>query len=324
MESIMENFGWVFIGCGKIAEKAAKSLIEAGAGRIAAVWNRTRARAEKFAEKYGGKVYGTAEEALNSGADCAYIATTHDRHAYYTELAVKAGVPVLCEKPVAVNFNEAERAFALAKESGVYVAEAMWTWHNPVSLKVKQWLSEGKIGDVKKVKAKFAFPMMYVNRNPRLVKPELAGGVLLDLGIYPIRYVYELFGMPSEIVCTGSLKGGIDTEEKIIMKYGGFEAEIFVSMKRLRGEKVVIEGDRGRIIVPYFHTAGAAYLTGESRSMFKGDKNPFGIEFRHTAEDLLNGANESAYCPVKNTLDVMRLLDECRKQMKIVYPCEKN
>ncbi len=72
----MENFGWVFIGCGKIAEKAAKSLIEAGAGRIAAVWNRTRARAEKFAEKYGGKVYGTAEEALNSGADCAYIATT--------------------------------------------------------------------------------------------------------------------------------------------------------------------------------------------------------------------------------------------------------
>lgn len=319
----IKNFGWAVIGCGAIAEKAAKQLQKAGAGKIVAVWNRTKSRAEKFSAKYGGKVFSTAEEAVKGeGVNCVYVAVTHDKHAYYTSLAINAGVPVLCEKPLTVNAKQTEELLALAKQKNVYLAEAMWTWHNPVTLKVKEWIESGAVGEIKKVKAVFSFPMMHINKNPRLVRSELAGGVLLDLGIYNVRYVYGLFGLPKSINCNGRLLNGIDTDNHIIMDYGNFKAELCVSMRKFAGEKVVIKGADGKIVVPYFHTAHTAKLKGKKSEKVKSGKYLFGLEFKHTAEDILSGKKESGYCPQFTTLDNMNLLDECRKQMCVIYPCE--
>lgn len=320
----IKNFGWAVIGCGKIAEKAATQLKQIGAGKIVAVYNRTALRAEKFVKKFGGKVCKTAEEAIKAeGVNCVYVATTHDSHAYFSTLALKAGVPVLCEKPISVNFDEAERLFSLAKERNVYLAEAMWTWHNPVTLKVKEWVDSGALGKIKRVKATFGFPMLLVNKNPRLVKRELIGGVLLDLGIYPVRYVYGLFGEPERIECSANLLNGIDLDDNIVMGYGNFKAEIYVSMRKLIGEKVVIEGTKGKVTVPYFHTAKQARLRGASREKIVCADYLFGLEFKHTAEDIMSGKRESGFCPPSSTLETMRLLDSCRAQTGVIYPCEE-
>lgn len=150
----MGKFGWAYLGSGGIAHNTAKELVKGTHNQIVAVWNRTRKKADDFAEKYGGTVYESPEEAINApGVEGVYLAVTADRHADLMRLCIKNHKPVLCEKPFIVNRAEAEEIFAYAKEEGVYVAEAMWTWHNPVSRKVKEWIDAGKIGDIVSVQA---------------------------------------------------------------------------------------------------------------------------------------------------------------------------
>ncbi len=319
----MKKFGWAIIGSGTIAEKVFCEVTKEGSGEVVSVFNRTTERAKKFTEKFGGKVYPTAEQALMAdGVKGVYIATTHDMHAYYSKLALSLGVPVLCEKPLTVNTAMTEELFNLAKEKNVYLAEAMWTWHNPVSLKVREWINTGKIGKVKSVKVSFAEPMLNERANPRLFKIEYIGGAIMDIGIYPIRYVYELFGYPQNIVCNGKLANGVDTEENIRMLYGDFDAELFVSMTANNGIFAEIIGTEGKIYVPQFYYASTASLSGKYNETFNCNDLLYALELRHTAEDIISGGKVSGYCPVKSTVDTMKLLDDCRKQMGVMYPCE--
>ena len=176
----MIDFGWAVIGCGRIANIVAEELQKSGAGKIVAVWNRTASKAENFAAKYGGKVYADVNDALSAdGVDAVYIATTHDKHLDFTRLALSMGVPVLCEKPITVNTSQLQEAISLAKENDVYYAEAMWTWHNPVSCKVRDWIRRGLVGKIKSVRAVYAYPIVQFGRNPRLTSPDLIGGALL-------------------------------------------------------------------------------------------------------------------------------------------------
>ena len=288
-------FGWAFLGCGNIAEQVANEG-EAGQ-KVVSCWNRSPERAQKFAVKYGARAYLTAEEALKAeGVNAAYIAVTADQHLGYICLCLNAGVPVLCEKPFTVNAEEAEQAFALAKEKGLYLCEAMWTWFNAPALTVREWLP--KIGAVKKVTAKYC---VSISGNPRLVDPVRLGGALVDIGVYPIRYTYELFGMPKKIVCEGSV----------------------IDMDEFKGEEFVIEGEKGTICVPWFHAAQEVLLTGEEEARFEDGSPKYAVQLRRAAEEIANGCKESVFCPPSHTLDVMRILDECRRQMGLVYPSER-
>lgn len=319
-----KQFGWAVIGCGDIAERVTAELNQEGSGKIVACWNRTRSRAERFAAKFGGTVYDTPEEAITAeGVEGVYIATTHDMHGVYTRLCIEHGVPVLCEKPFTVNAGEAAEIFALAKEKGVYVSEAMWTWHNSPAYTVRDWVKSGKVGEIRRVMASFAVPMMTFLRKPRLTSRSLIGGALMDIGIYPVRYMYELFGMPESIVATGKLKDGVDLGEKIIMDYGSFEAELTVSMEKLRGEKLVIEGTEGKIVVPYFHMAKRGRLKAKRGEKFRIKALLYATQLRQVAEEIRSGKKESIFCPPRSTLDTMLLLDECRRQLGVVYPCEE-
>ena len=319
----MKQFGWAVIGCGGIAATVAKELKKEGCGRIVACWNRTKSRAEAFAANFGGTAYDTPEQAITAeGVEGVYIATTHDKHGYFTKLCIERGVPALCEKPFTVNTKEAEEVFALAKEKNVYVSEAMWTWHNAPAHIVRAWVKDGKVGEVKSVKVSYAVPLLKFSKNPRLTSPELIGGALLDIGIYPIRYMYELFGMPKSISATGELRGGVDIAENITMDYGTFKAELTVSMDSFLGEKLVVEGTEGKIEVPYFHMAKKGKLTGKQKDRFKIKTLLYATQLRQVAEEIRSGKKESAYCPVQSTLDTMKLLDECRRQMGVIYPGE--
>lgn len=313
-------FGWAFLGCGNIARQVADELSGTGT-RIVSCWNRTPQRAREFAERYGCEAYPSPEQALSApGVDGAYIAVTADSHFAYMQKALSCGTPVLCEKPFAVNVGEAERAFSLARSRGLYLAEAMWTWFNSPAQTVRRWIGEGKIGKVVRVAARYAERYIDI---PRFSSPALLGGALVDIGVYPIRYCYELFGMPRSVVCRGSLVGGVDRSEWVTLGYDGFSAELDISVEESRGEEMTITGTEGEIVIPAFHCAREALLSGRESAHHTDDAPKYGVQMRRAAEEIAAGRRESAFSTPQATLDTMRLLDECRRQLGLVYPCER-
>lgn len=320
----MEKFGWAYIGCGGIAVSTAKELAKGNGNEIVAVWNRTESRARDFAAKFGGKVYATPEEAINDpGVEGVYIAVTADRHAEFMKLCIKNHKPVLCEKPFTVNRAEADEVFALARQERVYVSEAMWTWHNATAHKVKKWIDAGEIGEVREVRASYAWPMLRFNRNPRLTTNEMIGGALMDIGVYPVTYAYRLFGMPEKIVCAGRTKGDVDLAEYIRMTYPGFTAEIRVAFDEKGGEYFDIVGTKGTIHVPMFHMAQSAVLKNGKTEKYEKKALLYDTQFSNVAREIRAGLAESRMIPIRTTLDVMALLDDCRGQMGVRYPKER-
>ena len=321
-----EPFGWAFIGAGDIAHTVAAEIEREGSGRIVSVWNRTASRAQSFAQTFGARAYPTPEEALAApGVEGAYVCVNPAYHAAYVRRCIAAGVPVLCEKPFTLNAAEAAALFAEAKERGVYLSEAMWTWHNAAALQVREWVRGGALGAIRSLRAVYAFPLILMRKcRGRLLSPEAGGGALLDIGVYPVRYVYELFGMPLSLDCRGRLRGGVDLGENIEMRYPDFTARLSVSISSWGGERLVIRGERGKIVVPEFHAAARAALVREGKKeVFRDGALRYARQFAQVAAEIRAGRKESAFVPAASTVDVLRLTDECRRRMGLVYPQER-
>ena len=317
-------FGWAIIGCGGIARNAAMAILQSG-GKIISVWNRTKIRAEEFSARYGGAVYETARDAiLAPGVEGVYIALTANLHAEYMMLCIECGKPVLCEKPFTVNAAQAEAVLALARQRKVYVAEAMWTWFNATAKQVKHWVQEGYPGKIRNVYGTYSFPMLKSPlRKPRHTSPEMIGGALLDTGVYGLRYCYELFGMPKQIYCAGRIAGGIDLGEEITLFYDSFKADFIFSRDQNHGETFIIFGEKGKITVPAYHCARKAVMKGMISAKTKDASDLFMIMFDRTAREIRSGCTEPEISRHQSTLDVMTIMDECRRQMGLKYPCEE-
>ena len=319
----MGRFGWAYIGSGGIAGLTASELMKGETGRVVAVWNRTKSRAEEFAKAFGAKVYDTPEEAINAeDVGGVYIAVTADKHAEYTKLCIKNHKPVLCEKPFAVNRKEAEEVIEYAKKENVYVAEAMWTWFNEPAYKYKEWVDSGKIGKIKSAKGSFCRPMIYVTDNPRLTTNEMIGGGLMDIGIYVVTYAYRLFGKPDKITCKGKVRNRVDIAEDIVFDYPGFSVQIKVAMDKIGREYFNVYGEDGTIKAPVFHAPRKIVMSGKNPDIYRNNELFYDTEFRHVAEEIREGLKESRYVPFSHTLDVMEIMDECRRQMGVKYPGE--
>ena len=318
----MEKFRWAYVGSGNIAKSTARSITK-GKHAITAVYSRNSEKAKSFAAKYGAVAYGSFNELLKEGEfDCVYIATPHTSHVEYAVKAMQCGKPVLCEKPVGVTTADVDAMINTSKENNVYFCEAMWTWFSDVALEVKKWVAEKRIGEVKSVHIDYAFPGLMMSKNSRVLMPETAGGALLDIGIYPITYCYNLFGYPEKIACNGTLKNGIDIAETVVLGYGGFDCTLEMSLAKLK-EGCKIVGTKGEINVPMFHMAMLANLKADGKKeSFKG-KTDYLTEFTRVAEEIRAGKTEPVYIPHSATRDCMRIMDECRKQMNLVYPFEK-
>ncbi len=156
----MEKFRWAYIGSGSIAYSTAKSILK-GNHRITAVYSRTYKKAVAFADKFGAKAYESFDELLSAdNFDGVYIATPHTSHVEYAVAALKAHLPVLCEKPVGISVSDVELLINTAKENNTYFAEAMWTWFSDTALSVKEWIKSGKIGVIESVEIHHCFPGM--------------------------------------------------------------------------------------------------------------------------------------------------------------------
>lgn len=317
-------FNWCLIGTGTLAKKAARVVLPSGRHRFQAVYTRDFQKGLEFTAKYGGKAYDRPEAAITAPeVEGVYIVTPHTSHYEYAKLALSLGKPVLCEKPITVTAREAEELFALAEEKGVYLAEAMWTWFSPVARQVKRWVDAGELGELYRVEARYHLDSRHYA--PRCSDPNVAGGALLDVGIYPVTYLYRLFGKPVQIQCTGRLKGGIDLNEDVVMTFQkGLTGTASVSMCDFKGlEKIHLAGDKGRIKYYFFHMANQAALLhrGGRVELFQADGSYLN-ELDKVAGEIRRGLTRSELVPPGATLDVMEILDECRRQLGLVYPFE--
>ena len=319
----MKKFRWAYIGSGNIAKVTARDIMK-GNHCIVSVYSRNFERAKEFADNCGATAFDTFIDAVNrDDVDGVYIATPHTSHVEYAVECMKLGKPVLCEKPVGVSVGDVDTLLKTAKATDTYFCEAMWTWFSDVALTVKKWVQNKEIGEIKDVVINYAFPGIMMSKNSRVLMPETAGGALLDIGIYPITYCYNLFGYPNSIHCEGKIKDGIDISETVILQYDGFKCTLNMSLCKLK-ENCLIVGSKGKISLPtFFHMASKAILKNENgKTVFKG-KTDYLTEFTKVAEEIEQNKKESLYIPFETTRNCMKIMDECRKQMNLVYPFEK-
>lgn len=318
----MSDFRWAYIGCGGIADKTAKSILK-GNHKIVSVYGRNLEKARAFASKYGATATESALEAINfEGVDGVYIATPHTSHVEYALVALQSHKPVLCEKPVGICQEDVKKLIDAAKQNNTYFAEAMWSWFSDVSLTVKDWVQSGKIGKVQKVKIIHAYPGLKKKENSRVRDPMTAGGALLDIGIYPITYCYNIFGVPDKIICDGQIQNGIDIKEKVTLCYGNLRCENYISFEYMK-ESFEITGTLGKIILPLFHVAPVAILKNKKGNKLFFGKTTYLNEFDRVAKEIKEGKIQSDYVPFESTLQCMKIMDCCREQMELMYPFER-
>ena len=196
----MKIFKWGIIGPGKIAEKFAEALLNCPNAELWAVASRDKERAESFAKKYRAVKYYDQYEALinDEEIDVVYIATPHTFHYRHVLLCLNNKKPVLCEKPLSVNYQSALEMITLAKETKVFLMEAMWTRFLPVIKEVFRLIKQGEIGEIIFIKADFGYSFPY-DTESRIFNMKLGGGSLLDIGVYPLFLALSLLGEPDSV-----------------------------------------------------------------------------------------------------------------------------
>jgi len=315
------SFGWAFIGTGTLARKVIREITATGRHRVVSAYSRSRAKLEAFCETYGTYPATSVEDAVRrDDVDAVYISVTNESHYRICRECLELGKPVLLEKPFTISARETDALQNLARGKGLYLSEAMWTWYSEVPYKVVDAVRSGRLGKIKNVY--MAYSMNSIGYAPRVSDPLLGGGAVLDIGIYPIAYAYKLFGYPKAILCKGDVRDGIDYGEEIVFSYDGFDVRMDVSIVGTKGEAMLLEAENGFIANTGFHYAEPALVkTGDSIEILQGKKG-YTVEFDSVADEIRQGRTESAFIPPRMTLDCMRILDECRLQMGLVYPFE--
>lgn len=251
------SFHWGLIGLGKIAHKFARDLALLPEARLYAVASRSQEKADRFAAEYGAaEAYGNYGELLSCPElDAVYIATPHSLHLENSLMCLESGLPVLCEKPLALNGGQVEKVIHKAREKEVFLMEALWTRFHPSTRKVLELIEQAAIGEVLSVRADFGFRADFDPRS-RLFDPALGGGALLDIGIYPVFLAYLLLGPDPEISARAVYGAtGVDEECGITFRYpGGQMAHLHCSFRAHTRTEAFIYGTEGTIqLLPRWH-----------------------------------------------------------------------
>ncbi len=320
---------WGIIGAGNIAHSFSKDLKLVPQGRLVAVASRSLEKAKAFAEGYDAPfAFGSYEELFAcKEVDVIYIATPHMNHAELSITAMQAGKNVLCEKPAGVNKGQVLAMVAAAKKHHVFFMEALWSRFNPTILKVKELIDNGSIGAIGYLHADFAFYGLDRDTNGRLLNPHLAGGSLLDIGIYPIFLSYLLLGMPKEIKASANFyKTGVEVQASMIFKYPAAQAILYSGLTSGSEMKAQITGDKGSIFIhPRWHETTGYSLEKDGETTVH-EIGKLGKGYTYEIEEVQNCLSqkmlESKLWSHKNSLDLIELMDTVREQTGIVFPFE--
>ena len=321
---------WGILGPGGIAHKFADALKAIPDAEIVAVGSRDLQRANTFADtfdvphRHGNYV----ELANNCEVDVVYVATPHPFHKACAMLCLAAGKAVLCEKPFTVDADQAEALIACAREYKRFLMEAMWTRFIPVMVKVREWLAEGVIGEPRMLTADFGnrVPLTAENMKGRLFALELAGGAMLDIGVYTVSLASMVFGAPTQITSLADIgETGVDEQAAVLLSYDAGEiASLSCAITTRTSQDARIFGTKGAIHIPNFSRATSATL-----EVF--GKDPLQIEIPFTANgfeyqvlEVINclraGKLESDVMPLDESLSIIKTMDTVREQWGLKYP----
>ena len=325
----MSTFKWGILGPGGIARAFAKDLQLLDGHEVAAVGSRTLSNAQEFAKSFGGTAYGSYEELVaDPTVDAIYVATPHPSHKDNVISALNAGKPVLCEKPFAVNAHEAREMVLAAERNGVALMEAMWARFLPHYAHVREIIASGVLGQILTVQADHG--QRLADRNiPRLIEPSLAGGALLDLGIYPVSFAHMILGNPTKITASAVLTDkGVDAQTSMIFDYGdGAQAILTTTMIEQTPCRAVVAGVNGWLEIDrtfYNPTSMRVVLFDGSVTQYPHTYTGHGLREQAEAFKKLvqSGKNQSEILTWKDTVDIMGTLDAVRSQIGLRYPFE--
>jgi predicted dehydrogenase len=317
----MRPYNWAILGCGKIASKFASDLQTLPQASLYAAGSRSLAKAEEFQKKFGfQKAYGDYESLVRDPeVDIVYIATPHSHHHEHALLCLKHGKSALVEKAFALNAHQAKEMIETARDKNVFLMEAFWTILQPAYIKAMQVLRSGILGEARMMRSEFCFFSPY-DPATRLYNPALGGGSLLDIGIYPVFWAQQIFGVPSDIQVSANLApSGVDQSIAILFTYpDGKTAQLSSSFEVCSDTQTEIWCEKGFIRIRRTDPRSMSVTVNikgvsEETEMFRFD-NQFGLflEAAHAMECLDQGLTESPVLPLSFTLQQMELLDRIR------------
>jgi predicted dehydrogenase len=314
---------WGILGTGGIANTFATDLQRTDSGEVVAVGSRSKESADRFADEFGiGNRHGSYESLVaDPDVDVVYVATPHPLHHDNAVLALRAGKPVLVEKPFTMNADEARDVVRVARETGLFAMEAMWTRFLPHVAVIRKWLADGVLGDIVTVTADHG---QWFAEDPafRLFAPELGGGALLDLGIYPVSFASMVLGTPSRIVAIGDPAfTGVDAQTSMLFGYdGGAQALLTCTLRAKSPTRAAIVGTKARIEVDGdFYAPTAVSLITRDGEATRVESDHEGRGLRHQADEvarlLAAGELESPLMPLDETISIMATMDAVLEQI---------
>lgn len=319
---------WGILAPGGIARRFAAEIPQFTASTIAAVGSRSAERAGEFAAEFGiGRSYGSYADLVNDpDLDAIYIASPHSEHREHALLALNAGKPVLVEKAFTRNAAEAREVFDVAASRGLFAMEAMWSRFLPHYRAVVEAVRAGSLGELRSVAAQHG--QFLLGRNERLFAPELAGGAMLDLTVYPLSLTHALLGVPDRIHAVGNLsERGVDLSETILLSCGAATTAVAqASLETAYENQALIAGTAGRILMDrtfYGPTdVTIELLDGRSERLPLNHGGGFQFQAAEAARCISLGKSSSDLMTWQDTVEVMEIMDEARRQLGVVLPGE--
>jgi predicted dehydrogenase len=324
---------WGILGTGGIANETTTDLLLSGHS-VAAVGSRSQASADEFAARHGiSRAHSTYEALVEDVAvDIIYVATPHSLHASNAMLALQAGKHVLVEKPFSINAREAREVAALAAERGLVVMEAMWTRFLPHMVRIREIVAAGTIGEVRTLVAGHEHRQT-PDLTHRVHDPALGGGALLEVGIYPVSFAWDILGRPTEVRALGAMSAtGVDGQTAILLGYpGGQQALLHASAEAIGGSTASILGTEGRIeIDAIWFTPASFTVFDNSRTVverFERSEHYVvgrGLHLQATALERAIAAGDTGVpeMSIDETIAIMATLDEIRADVGLRYPSD--
>lgn len=324
----MTGLRWGILATGGIAHMFTRDLCTAGLD-VAAVGSRSLDSARAFADTFDiTRVHGSYQELVDDPeVDIIYVASPHGLHAEHTRQVLEAGKHALVEKSFTLDAAQAADLRELAASRGVFLMEAMWTRYLPHMIRIRELVSSGAIGEIRAV---WADHTQALSTDPahRLNAPELGGGALLDLGVYPVSFIWDILGEPTSISAVGRLQEvGTDTEVATVMTHASGAVSTTLSSSRGAGSNTaVILGSRGRIeIDPVWYTATSFRVVATDGTVVEDYRTPVegrGMQYEALAAEryIAEGRLDSELEPIDETVAIMGTLDEIRRQIGVHFP----
>lgn len=312
-----QRISWAIVGSGTIAAKMARDMGDFPDAQLAAIVSRSADRAQAAAKSFGAHRWSTdLSDLLKEGLiDAVYIATPHSSHFDAVMTCLDHGVPVLCEKPLTVNYHLAREIVEAARSRQVLVMEALRTMFHPLLRQLWDYLDHGFLGSVRSMRLEMGFAANFDPDN-RLFNPKLGGGSTLDLGIYPLSLPLAFWGEPTKIEVVGqAVSTGVDAAGQTILSFaGGGMASIESSIVYPMENSAQIFGSKGRVKVepPWYSPRKITVIPLEGKQevwVHRSRGNGLRYELEHFHKLIRSGAKESHYHPLDNTLLLSKVMD---------------